>query len=225
MGTTNDSTATPLHEDLRLVSRFNAGDPAAFSELFQRHQSDVTRLVVRMIGSSGDVQDVIQEVFFQVFRSLPDFRGKSRLSTWIYRVAVNVVLMHRRARQSRPQLASEDLAQLPVDPGLPPDEQVDRTMLVARLENLMDRLSEKKRTVFVLHELQGLSALEIARIVGAPVLTVRTRLFYARRELISLIGRDTALSYLSADLSESDPRIAGASASTRKNQAVNRGAP
>jgi RNA polymerase sigma-70 factor (ECF subfamily) len=210
MGNSNDSFANPRQEDMRLVTRFNSGDPAAFSELFRRHRKEVARLVVRMLGSSGDAQDVMQEVFLQVFRSLSDFRGKSRLSTWIYRVAVNVVLMHRRAGRSRPVLAREELAPPPADPEPLPDEQVEMSLRVAALERLMDRLSEKKRTVFVLHELQGLSPIEIADIVGAPVLTVRTRLFYARRELMSLIGREPGLNHLFADLSENDLEIEGA---------------
>jgi RNA polymerase sigma-70 factor, ECF subfamily len=200
MGNSDDSVANARQEDMRLVSRFNRGDPAAFTELFNRHQKDVARLVVRMLGSSSDAQDVMQEVFLQVFRSLPEFRGKSRLSTWIYRVAVNVVLMHRRAGRSRPILTGADLAPPPMDVEPLPDEQVELSLRVAALERLMVRLSEKKRTVFVLHELQGLSPSEIADIVGAPVLTVRTRLFYARRELMTLIGRDAALSHLFADL-------------------------
>lgn len=204
MGNINDSAGNPRQEDVGLVARFISGDAAAFSELFQRHQKDVARLVVRMLGSNGDVQDVVQEVFLQVFRSLPDFRGKSRLSTWIYRVAVNVVLMHRRAGRSRPVLAREELAPPPADPEPLPDEQVERSLRVAALERLMDRLSEKKRTVFVLHELQGLSPIDIADIVGAPVLTVRTRLFYARRELMTLIGREASLRYLCMDLAAED---------------------
>lgn len=209
MGKPDDPFANPRLEDMRLVERFNRGDSAAFSELFRKHQKDVARLVARMLGAGGDVQDVMQEVFLQVFRSLPDFRGKSRLSTWIYRVGVNVVLMHRRAGRSRPVLAREELAPPPADPEPLPDEQVERSLRVAALERLMDRLSEKKRTVFVLHELQGLSPVEIADIVGAPVLTVRTRLFYARRELISLIGREAALSHLFAELSEEAAEMEG----------------
>ena len=213
MGKTDDSTANPRQEDRRLVARFNRGDPAAFSELFRRHQKDVARLVMRMLGTSGDVQDVMQEVFLQVFRSLPEFRGNSRLSTWIYRVAVNVVLMHRRASRSRPVLAGSELAPPPADPEPLPDEQVEQALRVAALQRLMDRLSDKKRTVFVLHELQGLSPVEIADIVGAPVLTVRTRLFYARRELMSLIGRDASLSHLFAGLTDSAGEIEGSAVS------------
>ncbi len=202
MGNSDDIVVNGRREDMRLVERFNQGDSSAFSELFARHQKDVARLVVRMLGSAVDAQDVLQEVFLQVFRSLPEFRGNSRLSTWIYRVAVNVVLMHRRAARSRPFLAGADLAPPPLDPAPLPDEQVELSMRVAALERLMARLSEKKRTVFILHELQGLTPFEIAEIVGAPVLTVRTRLFYARRELLSLIGRDDSLSHLHAELSQ-----------------------
>lgn len=208
MGKSDDSVANGRREDMRLVDRFNGGDPTAFSDLFRRHQKDVARLVVRMLGSSNDAQDVLQEVFLQVFRSLPEFRGKSRLSTWIYRVAVNVVLMHRRAGRSRPVLAGADLAPPPADPEPLPDEQVELSLRVSALERLMGRLSEKKRTVFILHELQGLSPVEIAEVVGAPVLTIRTRLFYARRELLTLIERDESLAHLFAQLSqapESEP--------------------
>ena len=210
MGNSDDSAANTRQEDMRLVDRFNGGESTAFSELFRRHQKDVARLVVRMLGSASEMQDVMQEVFLQVFRSLPEFRGKSRLSTWIYRVAVNVVLMHRRAGRSRPILAGADLAPPPLDPEPLPDEQVELSLRVAALDRLMEKLSEKKRTVFVLHELQGLSPAEIADIVGAPVLTVRTRLFYARRELMTLISKDAALAHLFADLNqESDDNDRG----------------
>jgi len=202
MANSENTVAGGRREDMRLVDRFNGGDSAAFSELFERHQKDVARLVSRMLGAASDAQDVMQEVFLQVFRSLPEFRGKSRLSTWIYRVAVNVVLMHRRSARSRPVLAGADLAPPPTDPQPLPDEQVELSIRVAALERLMDRLSEKKRTVFVLHELQGLSPIEIAEVVGAPVLTVRTRLFYARKELMTLISRDASLAHLYTELSQ-----------------------
>jgi RNA polymerase sigma-70 factor (ECF subfamily) len=118
----------------------------------------------------------------------------------VYRIGVNVALMHRRASRSRPQLVPEEVALVPVDAEPLPDEQFERRQRAAALDRLMDRLSEKKRTVFVLHELQGLSPVEIAKIVRAPVLTVRTRLFYARRELIALIASDQSLTSLFPEL-------------------------
>lgn len=177
------SVRVPDMED-DVVARCQAGDRAAFSELFREHRGDVARLVHRLLGPRhGDVDDVVQEVFFQVYRSIGSFRGRSRFSTWLYRLAVNVVLMHRRAARSRPQLAAVVAEESPSDPGPAPDELVARRFRVEAFERLIDQLSEKKRTVYVLHELEGLSPSEVARIVGAPVLTVRTRLFYARREL------------------------------------------
>jgi RNA polymerase sigma-70 factor (ECF subfamily) len=152
-----------------------------------------------MTGSPADVEDLVQEVFLQVHRSIGDFRGDARLSTWLYRLTVNVVLMHRRAAKSRPLLVGEAVAAPPKDQRLLPDEQVARKRRMAAFYRMIDRLSEKKRTVFVLHELDGLTPQEIAKIVEAPVLTVRTRLFYARRELAAMIREEPDLASLVAD--------------------------
>ena len=181
-------------EDSDLILRAAKGDTAAFRALYQRHRGDVARLVYRMLSGSADVEDVVQEVFVQVFRSLKDFRGQSKFSTWVHRVAVNVVLMHRRAARSRPTYAEELPHEHTVDhDGVTPDEDADRRARVRAFARLLDRLAEKKRTVFVLHEIEGIAPQEIAKIVGAPVLTVRTRLFYARRELEAMMADEPLL--------------------------------
>ncbi|HVU00263.1 MAG TPA: RNA polymerase sigma factor [Polyangiaceae bacterium] len=185
-----------------LVSRARAGDREAFRELFRAHREDVTRLVFRMTGATADVEDLVQEVFLQVHRSIGEFRGDARFSTWLYRLTVNVVLMHRRAAKSRPHLVGEDAAAPPRELAPGPDEQVARGRRIEAFHRLVDRLSEKKRTVFVLHELEGLSPAEIGKIVGAPVLTVRTRLFYARREILAMMREEPALAGILAGGSE-----------------------
>jgi RNA polymerase sigma-70 factor (ECF subfamily) len=86
------------------VERCQGGDAEAFRELFRTHQRDVARLAQRMLGRTTDLEDIVQEVFLQVHRSIRDFRHGARFSTWLYRVTVNVVLMHRRAAKSRPVL-------------------------------------------------------------------------------------------------------------------------
>jgi len=180
-----------------LIGRAAKGDTAAFRALYQRHRNDVARLVYRMLSGSPDVDDVVQEVFVQVFRSLKDFRHQSKFSTWVHRVAVNVVLMHRRAARSRPTYAEElPPEHTPDGNGVLPDEDVERRARVRIFAKLLDQLAEKKRTVFVLHEIEGISPQEIATIVGAPVLTIRTRLFYARRELEALMAREPALAHV-----------------------------
>ena len=175
-----------------MVARCQRGDEAAFRQLFHQHRADVTRLVHRMLGPSADLEDVVQEVFLQVHRSIGDFRGQAKLSTWLHRVTVNVVLMHRRAARSRPHLVRPEPDDVRPDGRIGPDEDVARRDRIRAFGRVLDRLSEKKRTVFVLHELEGMSPAEISAIVEAPVLTVRTRLFYARRELSRML-RDEPL--------------------------------
>jgi RNA polymerase sigma-70 factor (ECF subfamily) len=195
-----------MPDEERLIARAAAGDTAAFRELYERHRTDVARLVYRMLGNRSDFEDVIQEVFVQVYRSLKDFRGQAKFSTWLHRVTVNVVLMHRRSARSRPVFADE-----PPGDGLlrsddvRPDDDAERRERVRAFGRVLGRLADKKRIVFVLHELEGVAPAEIARIVGAPVLTVRTRLFYARREIEGMLREEPSLAGLETGFSKATP--------------------
>lgn len=191
------SDGTELDE---LVRRAQRGDRVAFGELFRRHRGDVSRLVFRMLGPTSDAEDVVQEVFLQVHRSLGEFRGQAKFTTWLHRVTVNVVLMVRRAARSRPVFAGEPIGDHEPARGLLPDEDAARHARIAAFRRLLDKLPEKKRTVFILHEIEGQSPAEIAEIVDAPVLTVRTRLFYARRELAEMMREEPALAQLAEEL-------------------------
>lgn len=186
------------------VSRARAGDSKAFQQLYLHHRRDVARLVGRLLGPRGDREDVIQEVFIQVFRSLSTFRSESRFSTWLHRVTVNVALMHLRAARSRPQLNSQETV---YDPAAPEEESpVDNAARNERLRALyriLDTLSEKKRTVFILHDLNGVAANEVAKICDTPVLTVRTRLFYARKEVYAAMAQDPTLETIARELQSS----------------------
>jgi RNA polymerase sigma factor (sigma-70 family) len=204
---------TDLLDVDEVVRRAQRGDPAAFTELFRRHRGDVSRLVFRMLGPTADAEDVVQEVFLQVHRSLGEFRGQAKFTTWLHRVTVNVVLMVRRAARSRPVFAGEPVADQEPDNGLLPDEDAARYARIAAFRRLLDRLPEKKRTVFVLHEIEGLSPAEISEMVDAPVLTVRTRLFYARRELAEMMRDEPALAQLVEELAGA-ARMAQRSAET-----------
>jgi RNA polymerase sigma-70 factor (ECF subfamily) len=186
------------------VARARAGDARAFQQLYLHHRRDVARLVGRLLGPRGDREDVIQEVFIQVFRSLSTFRSESRFSTWLHRVTVNVALMHLRAARSRPQLNSQETV---YDPAAPEEESpVDNAARNERLRALyriLDTLSEKKRTVFILHDLNGVPANEVAKICDTPVLTVRTRLFYARKEVYAAMAQDPTLEPIARELQSS----------------------
>jgi RNA polymerase sigma-70 factor (ECF subfamily) len=187
-----------------LVRRAQAGDARALHELFLRHRTDVTRIVVRTLGPDADLEDIVQEAFIQIFRSIGRFEGNAKFTTWIYRVVTNVARMHLRSRLARPRLV------LGVDgdpPGITsdteqPDEASERMARIRALYRHLDLLSDKKRTVLVLHDFEGLSAQEIAAVVEAPVLTVRTRLFYARRELYAALGADPELADVAKTLAD-----------------------
>ncbi len=184
-----------MDPDAALITRAREGDTTAFQEIFQRHRGTVSRIVYRMIGPSADVEDVVQEVFLNVYRSLPKFRGDSKFSTWLYRLATNVTRMHLRRGRSRPRFTDVEVPETSRDgrPPETPDVQVERAERVRALYRLLDDLSEKKREVLVLHDLEGMPAKEIAETLDIPVLTVRTRLFYARKQLYAALAAEPSL--------------------------------
>lgn len=221
---TTRTPSAPATDEDELVRRAAAGDAVAFKALFVRHRADVARLVYRMLSGTADLEDVIQEVFVQVFRSLKDFRGQSKFSTWLHRVTVNVVLMHRRSAKSRPVLTEEASNETVADAEqVLPDDDAERRERMRAFERILARLADKKRIVFVLHELEGMSPAEISEIVGAPVLTVRTRLFYARRELEAMFAEEPALANLasvaSATADEPNEKNAKAKRSEKERRA------
>lgn len=199
------ATLPDVSEATDLLGRCQAGDRGAFRELFERHRLEVTRLVYRMTHGGQDLEDLVQEVFIQVHKSLPTFRSEARLSTWIFRIAVNVVLMHRRAARTRPLMLVAKGEPTLIDTAILPDDQLARQRRVEALYRLLEQIGEKKRIVYFLHELQGLSPQEIAHVVGAPVLTVRTRLFYARREVLALLRSEPALAAIAEGILASEP--------------------
>lgn len=188
-----------MHGLEALIRQAQTGDEAAFEALFRRHRGDVTRLVFRLLGPTPEVDDVVQDVFVHVYRSLPSFRGDAKFSTWLYRLTTNVVRMHLRRARSRPRFADVEVPEATAPEGAfgdGPETATERNERLAALRRVIDTLPEKKRTVLVLHDLQGLPAKEIAAIVEAPVLTVRTRLFYARKALYSALTAEPALASL-----------------------------
>lgn len=159
-----------------------------------RHREVVARIVQRFVGRTADLPDIVQDVFIHVHRSIGSFRGDAKFSTWLYRLTANVSKMYLRRQRSRPRLVDARVPERSEgEPDGAPDAAVARQRRVSALYRLLDRLSEKKRTVLVLHDLEGLAAKEIAEIVDAPILTVRTRLFYARKELYRALAEEPAL--------------------------------
>lgn len=192
---THEDDAVPAY-----VTRAQRGDARAFEDIYRMHRRDASRLAARLLGPRGDLEDVIQEVFIQVFRSLGTFRGDSRFSTWLHRVTVNVTLMHIRALRSRPQLGNELLHEPAAPEDDSPADGAARAERLRALYKILDTLSEKKRAVFILHDIEGIAAAQVAKMVESNVLTVRTRLFYARKEVYAAMAQDPTLEAIAREL-------------------------
>jgi RNA polymerase sigma-70 factor (ECF subfamily) len=178
-----------------LVARCRKGDKDALGELYRLYRAEVARNLHRMLGPGrGDLEDVLQEVFIEVFRSIGRFRGDAKVSTWLYRVCVNVALQRLRKRKRRAEVPADVVPEeAPADGGETPERALDARRRLDAVYCILDELSPKKRVVFILHEIEGREPKEIAGIVGAPVLTVRTRLHYARKEFYARAARDARL--------------------------------
>jgi RNA polymerase sigma-70 factor, ECF subfamily len=175
-----------------LVVRCQRGEKEALGELYRVHRAEVARNLHRMLGPGrGDLEDVLQEVFIEVFRSIARFRGDAKISTWLYRVCVNVALQRLRKRKRRAEVSADDVGERATDET--PERELDNRRRLDAVYRILDELSPKKRVVFILHEIEGREPKEIAGIVGAPVLTVRTRLHYARKEFYARAAIDARL--------------------------------
>jgi RNA polymerase sigma-70 factor, ECF subfamily len=174
-----------------LVARAAAGDDAAFEALVVRYQHRIFRLACRLT-SDTDAPDVVQDTFLQIYRHLSTFRGGALFSTWVYRIATNAGLMHRRARARRPAEALDEfLPHFDADGKLEatPDalriasrveEMLDQHELAKKAQAAIDRLPDLYREAFVLRDLEELSTAEVAQVLGVEPVTVRQRVHRAR---------------------------------------------
>jgi RNA polymerase sigma-70 factor (ECF subfamily) len=185
-------------DEADLIERCRAHERAAHDELYHRFRRQVAGNLYRVLGDRNDLDDLVQEVFVIAFRGLEKFRGDARLSTWIYRICVNVALGRIRTRKRRPSAVGvQDLDSASADPSLTerpetPERSLERRQDQERVYRALDTLAPKKRIVLYLHEIEGLDLKEIAYLVDSNPVTVRTRLFYARREFYAHLAGEPA---------------------------------
>lgn len=168
-----------LVDEIELVRRAQAGDADAFRALYEAQFGFVLRTCLRLGLSEADAEDVVQETFAILSRDLARF-GEGKLSTWLYRIAANLASGRLRRARVREALLGRFFRQEP--PAPPPDVELSRRDDERRVREIVARLAPKKREVFALYELEGLSGEEIAERVGCPLATVWTRLHHARRD-------------------------------------------
>jgi RNA polymerase sigma-70 factor (ECF subfamily) len=188
--TAHDAPQEPSIEALK------AGDRSAFALLVEQHSPQIYRLALKILNDEQDAEDVLQETFIKALRALPSFEGRSSLSTWLYRIAVNEALMMVRKR--RPDAVSIDKEQEGAEGDMEPVEIVDFCCLPesdllsaeARvfLDQAVEKLSPALRAVFALRDIEGLSVRETAEALGISEVAVKTRLLRARLKLREMLS-------------------------------------
>ena len=189
----SDATYAAVAGEGSLVESCRRGDPEAFARLVSLHEGMVFNLAARLVGDSEEARDVAQEVFLQVYRTLPRFEGRSSLKTWIYRIVVNHCHNRQRWWRRRRREASRPLDDLtPADearvsasasgrPG--PHELAEQRERAKKVQEALRKLSFDHRVVLVLKEIEGLSVEAVAASLGVAEGTVKSRLARAREAL------------------------------------------
>jgi RNA polymerase sigma-70 factor (ECF subfamily) len=183
----------PQPTDFELAQNSAAGDIAAFESLYKRHFRRVYALCLRMLGNPEEAEDLTQEVFTHLFKTVGSFRGDSAFTTWLHRLTVNQVLMHFRRRKSRPEFTTDD-GETPIQI-VKGTENENRMPVVDRimLETAISKLPPGYRSVFVLHDVEGHEHGEIAEMLGISEGTSKSQLHKARLKLRDLIRQQAAL--------------------------------
>lgn len=168
-----------------LVAAAQGGGVEAFGALFERHKGAVHAFVLRSVGRKEDAEDIVQDTFRRAWTAIPRFRGQSSLLTWLCRISYNLCIDHARSRKLAVDLAcdldvdTDDLrAWNPPRPGVE-DEVINRSLVEAALASL----PASHRMLIVMCDMQGLSGAEAAEVMNCSLLSVRARLFQARRKL------------------------------------------
>jgi RNA polymerase sigma-70 factor, ECF subfamily len=177
------------------IERAKQGDAAAFEVLYNLHKRRVYSLCLRMTTNTAEAEDLTQEAFLQLFRKIGTFRGESAFSTWLHRMAVNVVLM---------QLRKKGLQLVPLDDENEGEEETPKKDYGAQdnvlagsidrlqLNNAIDRLPPGYRSIFVLHDVEGFEHNEIAEMVGCSIGNSKSQLHKARMKLRELLKTSRA---------------------------------
>jgi RNA polymerase sigma factor (sigma-70 family) len=187
----DSSSAADAIPEETLVSRSRQGDTQAYDDLVRRYQERIYATIYHMTANHEDANDLAQEAFIKAYYALKSFKGGSSFYTWVYRIAVNKTINFLKQRKNRSQMSLNDLDfNAEHDPDLvalisdkTPRRDAGLAELQEKLNEAMQKLSEPHRLVVTLHDVQGMSHEEIAKIMDCNIGTVRSRLFYARQQL------------------------------------------
>jgi RNA polymerase sigma-70 factor (ECF subfamily) len=183
------TVSTDDGSDEAFMARVADGDRRAIRLLFERHQLRVYHFVLRLVGNSATAEDIVSDVFLDLWRHAASFEGRARLSTWILAIARNKAVSAMRRRIDQPLEGT--MAEAIPDRAFTAEETLDANQQAALLRGCLEQLSPSHREIIDLVYYHEKSVEEVSTIVGVPAATVKTRMFYARRQLaerLSAVG-------------------------------------
>jgi len=173
--------------DRDLLDKIAEGDRLAMRALYGRHNVRVHRFVLRLVGDESKAEDIVSEVFFDVWRQACRFEGRSQVSTWMLAIARYKAIT--ALRQRREEALDEDFAETIADPGDSAEQTLEKRDISLRLQRCLQQLSVEHREIIDLVYYHEKSVEEAAEIVGVPCGTVKTRMFYARKRIAELLAQ------------------------------------
>lgn len=175
----------PVVDDDQLLDAALAGDSAAFGQLVRKYQDRLFNAIAHVAGSTEDARDAVQDALVQAFVKLETFQRTSAFYTWLFRIAYNTAVSHRRRR--KPSLSVDEArdarGEEPIDDGAPPDERLHKQEQATQVRMALANLSEEHRAILVLREVDGCCYETISQMLDLPLGTVRSRLFRARMQM------------------------------------------
>lgn len=169
--------------ELELVRRAQGGDARAFELLIEQRAGPVHRLLTRVLGNPADAEDVLQETFVKAWRSLPRFRGEARVSTWLYRIAMNEASRYRSSGARHQALPLDDMVLEVPDGAAGPPAVAESAELRTQLELFIAELPQAYREAVVLRDVEGLTNEEAADVLGIEIRNFKSRLHRGRMAL------------------------------------------
>lgn len=184
-----------------LIKKAAKGDVDAFEMLIEEYQKKVYNIALGILKNHDDANDIAQEVFIKIFKSIKNFKGESSFSTWIFRITTNACLDEIRKRKNNQTVSTDENIVLDdgevtkqiIDDGPSPDEIYEKNELKKYVAKAISNLGEEHRTVIVLRDIQGFSYDEIADILDCPKGTVKSRINRARLMLKDILKKDREL--------------------------------
>jgi RNA polymerase sigma-70 factor, ECF subfamily len=177
--------------DLALAKRAAAGERAAQRELFMAQRGAVHHALFRILGSNRDLEDLVQDAFFEIFRALPSFRGDSTLTRWCQTIATRIAYL--AISRKKPPAVDLSLVEETLPDGTDARQEAHIREAARRLYAALDRLDPKQRIAFALATIDGRSMAEVAALTESSIVAVKTRVWRARKDLMKRAAKDEVL--------------------------------